>query len=231
MRKSPARGSSREAKPRNVRILKVHILTYHGFFDLESEILKPRWLPTICPRSGSNMAGGQTQLSCNVRSGRAPQACRMGSHKLNRRSQPGKALDASCALEIRSALICRCSSDRQPWRRRPPASQFAHVHADPGADWSAEALAARVALSPSRFAARLLETMGESVMGYVGRWRLNVACHLLRETESDLDRIAERVGYASVPAFSRAFKAQVGRPPAQWRRGKATFVKSRKLAE
>ena len=56
-----------------------------------------------------------------------------------------------------------------------------------------DALAARVALSPSRFAARFRETMGESVMAYVGRWRLNVACRLLRETESPLDRIAERV--------------------------------------
>jgi CheY-like chemotaxis protein len=29
-----------------VRISAVHILTFRGFFDLESEILKPRWLPT-----------------------------------------------------------------------------------------------------------------------------------------------------------------------------------------
>ena len=46
MRDSPVESSSNEAKPRNVRISAVHILKYHGFFDLESEILKPRWLPT-----------------------------------------------------------------------------------------------------------------------------------------------------------------------------------------
>lgn len=95
-----------------------------------------------------------------------------------------------------------------------------HVHSRPGADWTVHALAERVALSPSRFAARFRETMGESVMGYVARWRANVACRLLRETDLSMDDVAARVGYDSVPAFSRAFKAQVGLPPAKWRRAK-----------
>jgi AraC-like DNA-binding protein len=96
------------------------------------------------------------------------------------------------------------------------------VHAEPDGDWSVETLAAHVALSPSRFAARFRETIGESVMAYVGRWRLNVACRLLRETDLPLDKVAARVGYDSVPAFSRAFKAKVGRPPVGWRRDEAT---------
>jgi len=98
-----------------------------------------------------------------------------------------------------------------------------HVHSRPGADWSVEALAARVALSPSRFAARFREAMGEAVMVYVGRWRANVACHLLRETDLPLGEVAARVRYESVPAFSRAFKAQTGLPPAQWRRAEAAL--------
>lgn len=96
-----------------------------------------------------------------------------------------------------------------------------HVHSEPGADWSVEALATRVALSPSRFAARFRETTGESVMGYVSRWRANVACRLLRETDLPMDEVAARVGYESVPAFSRAFKVLVGSPPAQWRRAES----------
>ena len=46
MRDGSSRSSSREGKPLNVRILKVDILTFNGFFDSESNILKPRWLPT-----------------------------------------------------------------------------------------------------------------------------------------------------------------------------------------
>ena len=34
------------AEPSNVRICLVDILTFNGFFDSESDILKPRWLLT-----------------------------------------------------------------------------------------------------------------------------------------------------------------------------------------
>ncbi len=91
------------------------------------------------------------------------------------------------------------------------------VHESPSADWTVEALARAVALSPSRFAARFREMTGQSVMNYVARWRANVACRLLRDTELNLTEIAGRVGYESLPAFSRAFKAQLGEPPAAWR--------------
>lgn len=91
------------------------------------------------------------------------------------------------------------------------------VHADPAHAWTVPALAAAAALSPSRFAARFRAATGQSVMGYVARWRANVACRLLRESSRPLAEIAEHVGYDSLPAFSRAFKAQLGRPPAAWR--------------
>jgi hypothetical protein len=38
--------SGGEAKPSNVRIFLVDILTFHGFFGVKFDILKPRWLPT-----------------------------------------------------------------------------------------------------------------------------------------------------------------------------------------
>jgi len=91
------------------------------------------------------------------------------------------------------------------------------VHAEPGRPWSVPALAGAVALSPSRFAARFRAATGQSVMGYVARWRANVACRLMRDSDRPLAEIAERVGYDSLPAFSRAFKARLGRPPAAWR--------------
>lgn len=59
--------------------------------------------------------------------------------------------------------------------------------------------------------------MGRSVMGYVAAWRANQACRLLRESKLGLAEIAARVGYASLPAFSRAFKSQLGQAPAAWR--------------
>lgn len=91
------------------------------------------------------------------------------------------------------------------------------VHASPAEDWTVQSLAKAAALSPSRFAARFRTLTGQSVMSYVARWRMNIACQLLRDTQLGLVEVADRVGYNSLPAFSRAFKAQVGEPPAAWR--------------
>jgi AraC-like DNA-binding protein len=91
------------------------------------------------------------------------------------------------------------------------------IHTDPGRAWTVDSLASLVALSPSRFAARFRETTGDSVMRYVAVWRANVACRLLREPDLSLSEVANRVGYESLPAFSRAFKEQLGVPPAAFR--------------
>lgn len=155
-------------------------------------------------------------------------AAAMLAAECGRRSRNGftaqRLLEVLCAEAIRAYQHSR-SDEQANWFRGlsdPKVSEAVRcVHAEPGADWGVEALAARVALSPSRFAARFRETMGESVMDYVGRWRANVACRLLRETELPLEEVASRVGYGSAPAFSRAFKAQLGRAPAQWRRAEA----------
>lgn len=95
---------------------------------------------------------------------------------------------------------------------------IAHVHAHPGELLSVELLAKQSGLSPSRFAARFREEMGVSVMTYVSRWRMNVACGLLRDTSKGLSDIAVRVGYQDVAAFSRAFKSTIGMSPTRWRR-------------
>jgi AraC-like DNA-binding protein len=97
------------------------------------------------------------------------------------------------------------------------AEAIRRVHETPSQDWSVDTLAGTVALSPSRFAARFRELTGQSAMNYVARWRANVACRMLRDTDLPLVEIAERVGYGSLPAFSRAFKAHLGQAPAAWR--------------
>ncbi len=145
---------------------------------------------------------------------------------LGRRSRNGftveRLLEALCAEAIRA--WCEAHDAAGPsWLQglaEPRVSEaIRHIHAAPAEPWTVTVLADRVALSPSRFAARFRETTGESVMGYVGRWRANIACRLLRETDLPLAEIALRVGYESFPAFSRAFKARLGMPPAEWRRG------------
>jgi AraC-like DNA-binding protein len=131
-----------------------------------------------------------------------------------------RLLEIFCAEAFRAEQTATAEG-RPSWFRGladPKISEAIRmIHADPGRGWTVDALAKRVALSPSRFAARFRETTGESVMRYVAVWRANVACRFLRESEMSLSEVAHRVGYESLPAFSRAFKEQLGMPPAAWR--------------
>ena len=119
--------------------------------------------------------------------------------------------------EIRGCAFLDAAAEFPEAEQSPRALAPRHVHAAPGQRWTVDALAAAVALSPSRFAARFRQTTGQSVMGYVARWRINLACRMLRDSMLTLTEIAHRVGYDSLPAFSRAFKVQLGLAPATWR--------------
>ena len=68
-------------------------------------------------------------------------------------------------------------------------------------------------MSRSGFSARFTSMVGESVKQYLTGLRMQLAHRELRETTDTLAKIAERVGYQSEPAFSRAFKREVGVPP------------------
>ncbi|WP_295754823.1 AraC family transcriptional regulator [Undibacterium sp.] len=96
------------------------------------------------------------------------------------------------------------------------------IHQNPAQDWSIPRLAGEVAMSPSRFAARFSESLGESPMAYVAKWRMNVACRKLSASRIGVDQVAADVGYESVAAFNRAFKKHLGLPPAAWRSQQAS---------
>jgi AraC-like DNA-binding protein len=87
------------------------------------------------------------------------------------------------------------------------------IHRDPARDWSVASLADELAMSRSAFAARFTELVGEPVMRYVARWRMNVAVDALKHEGATVGELAYRLGYRSEAAFSRAFKRVIGAPP------------------
>ncbi len=91
------------------------------------------------------------------------------------------------------------------------------LHANPERDWTVEELARDIAVSRSTLADSFSELIGEPPMRYLTRWRMQLAKHLLRQTGVSITAVAERVGYASEAAFTRAFKRHTGQPPASWR--------------
>jgi AraC-like DNA-binding protein len=91
------------------------------------------------------------------------------------------------------------------------------VHDDPAHPWTVAELAARAAVSRSAFARRFTELVGEPPMSYLACWRLCLAADLLVRTDSTVDVIARRVGYANAYALSVAFKRVHGVRPGEHR--------------
>lgn len=94
---------------------------------------------------------------------------------------------------------------------------LAKLHAEPAHDFTLEELAREVGASRSVLAERFTQFVGQPPMQYLAQWRMQLASSLLAGTSLGLAEIAERVGYGSEAALSRAFKRWVGVAPADWR--------------
>jgi len=99
---------------------------------------------------------------------------------------------------------------------------IALIHRHPERPWTVAALARELAMSRSAFAARFTELVGEPVMQYVARWRMQVAVSSLSDENATVAELAGRLGYRSEAAFARAFKRVVGVSPGSVRRQAAT---------
>jgi AraC-like DNA-binding protein len=93
------------------------------------------------------------------------------------------------------------------------------LHERPAHQWSLEDLAKEVGMSRSMLAERFAHFVGVPPIQYLTQWRMQLAASLLRTTNATLAEIADRVGYGSEAALSRAFKRWVGVAPASYRRG------------
>ena len=92
------------------------------------------------------------------------------------------------------------------------------LHASPARAWTLEGLAHEVGVSRSTLAERFTEFVGQPPMQYLANWRMQLAANHLMTGTDNVAEVAERVGYESEAAFSRAFKKAVGVPPGQWRK-------------
>jgi len=94
------------------------------------------------------------------------------------------------------------------------------LHGAPAHPWTLDELAERAATSRSVFADRFTTLVGRPPMQYLAQWRMQLAANRLLTGTAKVATIAEEVGYESEPAFSRAFRRQMGASPAAWRRAR-----------
>jgi AraC-like DNA-binding protein len=92
------------------------------------------------------------------------------------------------------------------------------LHRNPARDWTLDSLARDVGLSRSALAERFTQFVGQPPMQYLANWRMQLAANYLGSGTDSVAAIAQRVGYESEAAFSRAFKKTVGTPPSAWRK-------------
>jgi AraC-like DNA-binding protein len=90
------------------------------------------------------------------------------------------------------------------------------MHEEPSKEWTLHELAGVANMSRSVFASTFRSIIGITPGQYLQGWRVRMAQLALRRGRT-LKLIAVEVGYGSEAALSRAFKAQTGQSPREWR--------------
>lgn len=105
------------------------------------------------------------------------------------------------------------------------AEQYLAEHLDEPLDPSA--LAAAASFSLHHFHRIFRAQLGESVMQHVRRLRLERAARRLRTSDLRLLELALEAGYESHEAFTRAFQAQLGLSPSEYRERPSSRLRER----
>ncbi len=98
------------------------------------------------------------------------------------------------------------------------APALAALHTEPDGPWTVASLAERASMSRSTFYERFRSVVGVPPGEYVTRWRMHMACRLLRDSTEPVGAIGRRVGFDTDAGFSTAFKRVVGTTPSRYRR-------------
>lgn len=91
------------------------------------------------------------------------------------------------------------------------------LHREPGQDWTLEKMAAVMGSSRSVFAERFLAVTGMTPAKYMTELRMNLAAEWMARDRLAIELVADKLGYSSQAAFSRAFKRVMGQAPSVYR--------------
>lgn len=124
--------------------------------------------------------------------------------------------DVVAAMVVRGWVECACgnASGLVAALRDPRlAGSLLALHQQPGRDWTVAQLAEHCNTSRSVFAERFQVTIGMTPLRYVTELRMRLASQWLTLERLPIEEVAQRLGYTSQAAFSRAFKRITGKTP------------------
>ncbi|RFD28636.1 AraC family transcriptional regulator [Pseudomonas sp. GL93] len=135
--------------------------------------------------------------------------------------------DVVAAMVVRGWVECACgnASGLVAALRDPRlAGALLALHQHPGRDWTVAQLAEQCNTSRSAFADRFQVMIGMTPLRYVTELRMRLASQWLTLERLPIEEVAQRLGYTSQAAFSRAFKRITGKTPGLSRKVRQPIV-------
>jgi transcriptional regulator GlxA family with amidase domain len=129
-----------------------------------------------------------------------------------------------CALAIARHLVLYLRREGAEAQISPWLQGRNHIHpavhrvqdaiiANPAADWSRARLAKIASASPRHLSRLFNEHAGMSLTDYINSLRVTLAHELLKSSRLDLERVAERSGFASSRQLRRVWRRSHETPP------------------
>jgi AraC family transcriptional activator of mtrCDE len=94
------------------------------------------------------------------------------------------------------------------------------MHKKPWEPWTVTKLCCESGLSKTVLNEKFTARVGHSPIEYLTHWRMHIASSMLNQSGMNIERVAERCGYQSPAAFSKAFKRTFGVSPGEFRRSR-----------
>jgi AraC-like DNA-binding protein len=149
-------------------------------------------------------------------------ALELGGRPPGSRAAVGRLIDVMLIHVMRAWLRMQDGEADTGWllALRDPvvAGAMNCIHSRPAQPWTSDSLAREVSVSRATLARRFSDLVGETPLGYLTRWRMDLAAQRLRDTDDTIAAVATIAGYRSEYAFSRAFTRHRGIAPGRYRR-------------
>jgi AraC-like DNA-binding protein len=166
------------------------------------------------------------RLHCKAAQDGVAYALTRSVHSMRESPRPGAAAVVSKLSELLFVDAVQTYIEALPemdgWLAGLKDRQLGHalalVFSRPNAKWTLESLVGEVGISRTALTDRFVRCTGMAPMQFLAQWRMRIAADALAKTDRAIKLIAESAGFQSTEAFSRAFKRQFRKPPAQWRR-------------
>ena len=85
------------------------------------------------------------------------------------------------------------------------------IHSNPERPWTLESLGKEIGMSQTAFASKFTALIGEPMLQYLTKWRMNLADMRLKSGEKVTPELVEQLGYKSESVFRRTFKKVTGK--------------------